>query len=109
MDVVAPVPRPRREVPIVLTASALLSFAAAYRAAALAVPDLGFAVLFVMVQARSNVGAAAPWFVLTAVLIGIFIRRLDIESWTLFIPGGLTGRVDAAFGARAAMAATAVV
>jgi len=103
------IPRPRREVPIVLTASALLSFASAYRAAALAVPDLGFAVFFVVVQARSEVGSAAPWFVLAAVLIGIFIRRLDLESWALFIPGGLTGRVDAAFGARAAMAATAVV
>ena len=109
MDPVAPIPRPRREVPIVLTASALLSFASAYRAAALALPDLGFAAFFIVAQARSGVGAAAPWFVLAAVLLGILIRRLDLESWALFIPGGLTGRVDAAFGSRAATAAAAVV
>jgi magnesium transporter len=109
MDAVAPIPRSRREVPIVLTASALLSFASAYRAAALALPDLGFAAFFIVAQLRTGVGAAAPWFVLAAVLVSIAIRRLDLESWALFIPGGLTGRVDAAFGARAATAAASVV
>ncbi len=103
------IPRARREVPIVLTASALLSFASAYRAAALAIPDLGFAALFIVIQLRPDVGAAAPWFVLAAVLAGIAIRRLDLESWALFIPGGLTGRVAAAFGTQAATAAAAVV
>jgi magnesium transporter len=103
------IPRPKREVPIVLTASALLSFASAYRAAALALPDLGVAAFFIVAQLRTDVGAAAPWFVLAAVVLGVAIRRIDLESWALFIPGGLTGRVDAAFGARAATAATAVV
>jgi magnesium transporter len=103
------IPRPKREVPIVLTASALLSFASAYRAAALALPDLGVAAFFIVAQLRRDVGAGAPWFVLAAVALGVAVRRLDLESWALFIPGGLTGRVDAAFGARAATAATAVV
>jgi magnesium transporter len=106
---VPPIPRPKREVPIVLTASALLSFASAYRAAALALPDLGFAVFFIVAQLRPDVGAIAPGLLLAAALVGIAVRRLDLESWALFIPGGLTGRVDAAFGPRAATAATAVV
>ncbi len=103
------IPRARREVPIILTAGALRSFASAYRAAALALPDLGFAALFIVAQLRDGVGAVAPWFVLAAVLVGIFIRRLDLESWALFIPGGLTGRVEAAFGPRAATTAASVV
>ena len=87
----------------------LRSFASAYRAAALALPDLGFAALFVMAQVRAQVGAAGPWFVLAAVLVSLFIRRLDVESWALFVPGGLAGRADAAFGPRAAAAAAGVV
>ena len=103
------VTRVRREVPIVLAASALLSFTTASRAAALALPELVFAAFFVGGVLRETAGPAGPWFVLAATLLGLVIRRLDLESWALFIPGGLSGRVGRAFGPRAAIAATGVV
>jgi magnesium transporter len=103
------VTRPRRDVPIVLAASALLSFTSASRAAALALPELAFAAFFAGGVLRDTTGNAGPWIVFAATIIGIAIRRLDLESWTLFIPGGLSGRVDRAFGPRAATAATGLV
>ena len=58
---------------------------------------------------RDTAGNAGPWIVFAATLLGLAIRRLDLESWTLFIPGGLSGRVERAFGPRAATAAAGVV
>src|SRR5436190_8970012 len=100
---------PRRNVPIVFAASALVSFTTASRAAALALPELAFAAFFAGGVLRDTAGNAGPWIVFVATLIGLAVRRLDLESWTLFIPGGLSGRVERAFGARAATAATGVI
>src|SRR5258708_19642382 len=103
------VTRVRREVPIVRAGSALLSFASASRAAALALPELAFAAFFAGGVLKDTAGNAGPWIVFVATVIGLAVRRLDLESWTLFIPGGLPGRVDRAFGPRAATAATGIV
>lgn len=102
-------PRPTRDVRIVLTATGLLSFIPASRAAALALPELAFAAFFIGGVLRDTSGAAGPWFVLLATLLGLAIRRLDLESWTLFIPGGLSGRVNQGFGPRIAAGATGVI
>jgi magnesium transporter len=100
-------PSPR--VRIVLATRALVSFASATRAAALAIPDLGFAAFYVASVAVAGAGAAAPWFVLAAVAIGLLCRAIDVESWALLVPGGVAGRVERAFGPRASLAASAAV
>ena len=96
---------PRRDVPIVLVTRALLSFATTSRAAALVLPDLGFAAFFIAGISAAVPGA--PWMVLLAVVLGLLCRAIDIESWTLFVPGGPVGRVERAFGPRGALAASA--
>ena len=103
------VPRPKRDVRIVLTATGLLSFIPVSRAAALALPELAFAAFFIGGVLRETSGAAGPWFVLFASLLGLAIRRLDLESWTQFIPGGLSGRVNQGFGPRTAAGATGII
>ena len=103
------VTRPRRDVPIVFATNAILAFTSTSRAAALALPELAFAAFFAGGLLSGVAGPGGAWIVFAATLIGLAIRRLDLESWTLFIPGGLTGRVERAFGPRAATAATAVV
>src|SRR4029079_1576121 len=100
---------PRRDVPVVLASSVMLSVTTASRAAALALPELAFAAFFVGDLVRETAGDAGPWLLVAATLLGIAVRRLDLESWTLFIPGGLSGRVDRAFGPRAATAAIGIV
>jgi len=86
-----------------------VSFASASRAAALAIPDLGFAAFFIAAVTTPSLGASAPWFVLAAVLVGLVCRAIDIESWALFVPGGVAGRVERAFGPRASVIASAAV
>jgi magnesium transporter len=93
-----------RRVPILFAASALRPYTSSSRAAALALPETLFAAFFVGGLLLANDGAFGPWIVLAAVLLAFVVRRIDIESWTLFIPGGLTGRVERAFGPRAATA-----
>src|SRR5438094_387158 len=116
-------PPPHRQVRVVLAtalerlrppgggrgARALLSIASASRAAALALPDLGFAAFFIAGIATAALGNRAPWFVLAAVGLGLLCRRLDVESWALFIPGGLSGRIEQAFGPRMSIAGAAAV
>ena len=101
--------RARRVVPIVLATSALLSFTSASRAAALALPELAFAAFFVGGVLRDAPARSGPWIVLAATLLSIAIRRVDLQSWALFVPGGFGGRVERAYGPRAATAALGVV
>jgi hypothetical protein len=44
-----------------------------------------------------------------ACLLGLFVRAIDIESWSLLIPGGLIGRTRQSFGLRASAMTGAVV
>ena len=93
-----------RRVSVLFAATALRVYTSSSRAAALALPETLFATFFVGGLLLASAGAFAPWVVLVAALFGFVVRRIDIESWTLFIPGGLTGRVERAFGTRAATA-----
>jgi magnesium transporter len=108
MSLVSPLP-PGRRVRVVLSTTALLSFISVWKAAAFALAELGAGVFFVMGPARAVAGDAAVWFVLAAALLAAFVRAADIESWALFLPGGLIGRVDQAFGPRARRATAAAV
>jgi magnesium transporter len=104
-----PSPSPGRRVRVVLSTTALLSFISVWKAAAFALAELGAGVFFVMGPARAVSGDAAVWFVLAMACLAAFVRAVDIESWALFMPGGLVGRVDQAFGPRARRATAAAV
>jgi magnesium transporter len=106
---IAPPLRPPRQVRVILSSTALLSFTSVWKATALAVAELGVAAFFVMGVAQSFLGEWAPWFVLAACVLGAYVRAIDIESWALFIPGGLIGRVECAFGWRAARVVAAAM
>ncbi len=99
--------RPRRQIRVVLSSTALLSFMTVRKAAALAIAQLGVAAFFVAGTARAAIGESAAWFVLAAAIVGVFVRAVDIESWALLVPGGVVARVHQAFGVRAAKAAAA--
>src|SRR6185436_6603372 len=98
---VPPLPS-NRQVRVVLSTTALLSFMSVSKATALALAELGIAAFFVIGVARSVIGESAPWFVLVACALSAFVRAIDIESWAFFIPGGLIGGSEQAFGRRAA-------
>ena len=86
---------------VVLSSTALLSFMSVWKAAALAIAELGIGVFFVVGLVRAVAGDWAPWIVLAVGMFSLMARGADIESWALFIPGGLIGRVEQAIGPRA--------
>jgi len=99
----------RRQVRVVLSTTALLSFISVSKATALVLAELGVGVFFVVGFARTFVGDSAPWFVLAACALGVVVRAIDIESWAFFVPGGLIGRTERAFGQRVGSVATAIM
>jgi len=109
MNVPTPLSDPKRHFRVVLSTTALLSFMSVSKATALVLSELGVAIFFVVGSARALSGESAPWFVLGACLLGFFVRSIDIESWAFFIPGGLIGRTERVYGARAGSIATAVM
>jgi magnesium transporter len=109
MATAVPPLKSHRNIRVVLSTTTLLSFMSVSKAAALGLAELGIAAFFVIGVARSFVGEAAAWFVLAACVVGVFVRAIDIEGWSFFIPGGLIGRTDRAFGPKIANIATAAV
>jgi magnesium transporter len=109
MTVPVPPLKTHRHVRVVLSTTTLLSFISVSRATALALAELGIAVFFMAGVARSLIGEAAPWYILAACGLSAFVRTIDIESWGLFMPGGVIGRAERAFGPRWASIATASV
>ncbi len=107
MAPLSPIP-PRHPIRVVLSSTTLLRFVSVWKAAALAVAQLGVAAFFVSGSVRSALGESAGWFVLAATALAAFVRAIDIESWALLTPAGFTGRVASAFGPRDAGVATAV-
>ena len=80
-----------------------------WKAAALGIAELGAGAWFVAGIAGSTLGGTMPWFVLAAAILGIFVRAVDVESWSMFLTAGLVGRTEAAFGRAAGRVAAAAV
>jgi magnesium transporter len=78
-----------------------------WKAASLPVAELNIAAMFVIGALTVQIGSFGAWFVLLGWAASILVRAVDIESWAFFIPGGTTGRVEIAFGHRAARVASA--
>src|SRR5262249_42559866 len=100
---------PSRRVRVVLSSTAFLSFISVWKAAALSIAELGVAAFFLIGVVLPGIGGSAPWLVLAVCLLVPFIRAIDVESWSLLIPGGLIGRARQAFGPRASRVAASVM
>jgi magnesium transporter len=102
-------PKTQRKTRVHLSTTALLSFMSLSQATALVAAELGVAAFFVIGVARPVLGGPSALFVLAACVLSGFVRTIDIEHWALFVPGGVTGRAERAFGPRAANLAAAAV
>src|SRR5262245_33553772 len=92
--------RTPRRVRVVLSTPAVMSFLSVWKAAAFAIAQLGVGAFFIAGVAPALLGSAAVWWVLAAAIGSAFVRALDIESWATLVPGGASGRLQEAFGAR---------
>jgi hypothetical protein len=77
------------------------------KSAALVLAQLCIGAFFLSGVIREAFGDSAGWFATAGVVLAVFARSIDVESWALLIPGGLPNRVKAAFGERAMIAASA--
>src|SRR5262245_14208051 len=105
----APPMNPQRQVRIIASTATLRSFMSISKVVALALPELGIAAFFISGVARQTIGDASIWWIAAACVLGAFARAIDIESWSLFIPGGLIGRAERAFSRRGADITAAAV
>ena len=96
---------PSNPVRIVLASRSLLAFTPTWRAAALALAELGAAAFFAAGIAEAAVGPSAAWWVLAAVWLGVVVRAVDVEARGLFVRGGLFGLVREALGESASRVA----
>ncbi len=78
-----------------------------WKAGALAIAELGVTAFFLAGVVGPVLGSAAPWWILATCTIAAAVRAIDMESWALLLPGDLTGRVERAYGERAAAVAAA--
>ena len=92
---------------VVLSSTALLSFVPSWKAAALALAELSVSGFFIVGILAPVLGPHAIWMVLGMFGVSVLVRSIDIESWGMFLPGGLAGRVRSAFGPNAGAFATA--
>ncbi len=97
-----PSPPPLRRTRVFLSSTPLLTLISVGKAGPLAIAELGLAAFFVMGIAHPALQSLTFWFVLAAAIASVFVRAIDIETWALFLPGGLIGRAEQAFGPRVA-------
>ncbi len=71
--------------------------------------QLGAVGVFAAGVAARDAGAAAPWYVLAAVLVGFAVRGVDLEASALFLPGGAYGAARHAFGRPTAIVAASLL
>jgi magnesium transporter len=94
---------------VVFSTTALVSFMSGWKAAAPTMTELGIGAFAVVGVTYAASGPLAPFCVAAACVLGAFARAVDIESWALFVPGGLVGRGEAAFGSWGGSIAAAAV
>src|SRR5437667_11458926 len=80
----------------------MLSFVSFWRAAAIVLSDLGSSAFYVGGIAEKAIGKAAPWFILSIMLLSYAVRAVYIESCSMFVRGGVYRVVREAMGGAAA-------
>src|SRR6516164_3562158 len=76
-----PPSRPLRQVRVVLSSTALLSFVPSWKASALALSELAVSAFFVIGILAPVLGQQAIWMVVGMFAVSVLVRSIDIESW----------------------------
>jgi amino acid transporter len=76
----------------------MLAFITFWQAAAVVLNDMGSSAFYAGAIAEHFVGKAAPWFILTIMLLSYAVRAVYIESCSMFVRGGVYRVVKEAMG-----------
>ena len=104
----APVPVPaagaarprRRPTPgqVLVVTSVMFTFISFWRTAAIVLCDLASTAYYIGGIVESQIGKAAPWFILAVMIFSYFVRMIYIESCAMFVRGGVYRVVKEAMG-----------
>src|SRR5271157_2204955 len=100
--VLATSPTPKRKGPtagqVLVVTSVMFTFISFWRTAAIVLCDLASTAYYIGGIVESQIGKAAPWFILGVMLFSYAVRSIYIESCAMFVRGGVYRIVKKAMG-----------
>ena len=87
---------------VLIITSVLFTFIGAWRTAAVVLCDLASTAYYIGGVVESQIGKAAPWFILAVMAFSYAVRSVYIESCSMFVRGGVYRVVKEALGHRMA-------
>ena len=96
-----PIPRPKPIITpgrVLVVTSVMFSFISFWRTAAIVLCDLASTSFYIGGIVESQVGKAAPWFILAVMLFSYAVRSVYIENCGMFVRGGVYRVVKEAMG-----------
>ena len=89
---------PSNRVRLVVASSVMLTFISFWRAAAIVLNDLGSSAFYAGGIAEEAIGKSAPWFILGVMCFAFGVRKVYVESCSMFTRGGVYRVVKEALG-----------
>ena len=83
---------------VLIITSVLFTFIGAWRTAAVVLCDLASTAYYIGGVVESQIGKAAPWFILAVMVFSYAVRSIYIESCSMFVRGGVYRVVKEAMG-----------
>ncbi len=83
---------------LVVASSVMLTFISFWRAAAIVLNDLGSSAFYAEGIAEEAIGKSAPWLILVVVMFSFAVRKVYVESCSMFTRGGVYRIVKEALG-----------
>jgi amino acid transporter len=83
---------------VLIITSAMFTFIGAWRTAAVVLCDLASTAYYIGGVVESQIGKAAPWFILAVMVFSYAVRSIYIESCSMFVRGGVYRVVKEAMG-----------
>src|SRR5579885_2960976 len=106
-------PRPKRRGPtagqVVVVTSVMFTFISYWRTAAIVLCDLASTAYYIGGIVESQIGKAAPWFILGVMCFSYGVRSVYIESCAMFVRGGVYRIVKEAMGSKLARLAVSAL
>src|SRR3569833_3619262 len=93
--IVAP---PSDRVRLIVASSVMLTFISFWRAAAIVLNDLGSSAFYASGIAEEAVGKSAPWLIIGVMCFAFAVRKVYVESCSMFTRGGVYRVVKEALG-----------
>ena len=94
--------QPRRRGPttsqVLVVTSVMFTFISYWRTAAIVLCDIASTAYYIGGIVESQIGKAAPWFILAVMLFSYAVRSVYIESCAMFVRGGVYRIVKEAMG-----------